>query len=183
MPVAELRRLYPELAHHKLVPVHIIDDGERLTTFERESQDFIIADHFIEHTENPIGTIKRLLEVLRPQGVLFMAVPDMRFTFDKERPLTSLDHLIRDYTEGPEWSRESHFREFVQLAGLETGDAVEPEVQRLMRLNYSIHFHVWTDSTLRQFLSALQEQFALPFVIEALVRNNKAETILVLRRS
>ena len=79
------------------------------------SQDFIIANHFIEHTEDPIGTIKRFLTVLRPQGILYMAVPDKRFTFDLERPLTSLEHLLRDHTEGPEWSRESHFREWAQF--------------------------------------------------------------------
>jgi SAM-dependent methyltransferase len=182
MPVAELRRHYPELANERLVPVHVIDNGEKLTTFERGSQDFIIANHFIEHTEDPIGTIKRFLQVLRPQGILYMAVPDKRFTFDLERPLTSLEHLLRDHTEGPEWSRESHFREWAQFVGLKTGDAVEPEVRQLMRMNYSIHFHVWTASTLLQFLFALQTELSLPFVIEAIVRN-KAETICVLRRS
>ena len=65
MPAAELRRQYPELANEKLVPIHIIDDGERLATFEDDSQDFIIANHFIEHTQDPIGTIKRFLQVLR----------------------------------------------------------------------------------------------------------------------
>src|SRR5262245_25200764 len=45
MPVEELRKHYPELANEKLVPVHVIDDGEKLATFARESQDFIIANH------------------------------------------------------------------------------------------------------------------------------------------
>lgn len=178
--VAELRREYPELAKENLVPVDIIDDGEKLATFEDRSQDFIIANHFIEHTEDPIGTIKNFLRVLRPGGILYMAVPDKRYTFDVERPLTSLDHLTRDHTEGPEGSRESHFREWAKIVALKTGDALEREVQRLMDEKYSIHFHVWTASTLLEFLITLQTQFGLPFAIQATMRNG-IEIICVLR--
>lgn len=109
-----------------------------------------------------------------------MAVPDKRYTFDVERPLTSLDHLTRDHTEGPEWSRESHFREWAEIVALKTGDALEPEVQRLMQKNYSIHFHVRTAGTLLEFLIALQTQFGLPFAFEATMRNGD-EIICVLR--
>jgi predicted SAM-dependent methyltransferase len=181
MPVAELRQHYPELADENLVPVDIIDDGETLATFEDESQDFIIANHFLEHTQDPIGTISRLLQVLRPQGVLYMAVPDKRFTFDVGRPLTTLDHLIRDHTEGPEWSCESHFREWVEIVCQIQGEAQTEAVRQLMETNYSIHFHVWTAATLLEFLVALPKQFGLPLAIEAAVRNGP-ETICVLRR-
>ena len=181
MPVAELRQHYPELADENLVAVDIIDDGETLATFEDESQDFIIANHFLEHTQDPIGTISRLLQVLRPRGILYMAVPDKRFTFDVERPLTTLDHLIRDHVEGPEWSRESHFREWVEIVDQTPANALAEAVRQLMATNYSIHFHVWTAATLLEFLVALPKRFGLPFAIEAAVRNG-SETICVLRR-
>ncbi len=181
MPVAELRRHYPELAKENLVAVDIIDDGEKLATFKDESQDFIIANHFLEHTQNPIGTIGRLLQVLRNQGILYMAVPDKRFTFDAERPLTTVEHLIRDYSEGPEWSREGHFREWVEIVNKIPDEARTSAVQQLMEMDYSIHFHVWTSATLLEFLVALPKQFGFPFAIEAAVRNGM-ETICVLRR-
>ena len=181
MPVPELRQHYPELANENLVPVEIIDDGEKLTTFENESQDFIIANHFLEHAQDPIGTIRRLLQVLRPQGTLYIAVPDKRFTFDVGRPPTTLDHLIRDYTEGPEWSCESHFREWVEIVCQIRGDAQAEAVHDLMEKNYSIHFHVWTAATLLEFLVALPTTFGFRFAIEAAVRNG-SETICVLRR-
>ena len=79
----QLRGHYPELSDFPLVKVDVIDDGEKLSTFEPGSQDFIIANHFLEHTQDPIGTMARFLEVLRPRGILFMAVPDKRYTFDK----------------------------------------------------------------------------------------------------
>ena len=42
----DLRRHYPELNDLPLVKVNIVDDGEKLTAFEPNSQDFIIANHF-----------------------------------------------------------------------------------------------------------------------------------------
>src|SRR2546421_13075309 len=50
----ELRGHYPELAE-LIIPVDLVDDAERLTTVPDESQDFIIANHFLEHCEDPIG--------------------------------------------------------------------------------------------------------------------------------
>ena len=72
----------------------------------RRSQDFIIANHFLEHTENPIGTIETHLGKLKPGGVLFYAVPDKRYTFDFRRPVTPIEHMVADYEQGPERSRQ-----------------------------------------------------------------------------
>ena len=90
----------------------MIDDGERLETFAEESVDFIVANHFMEHTQDPIRTIETHLSKLRPGGILFYAVPDKRYTFDFRRPRTTLEHLIADYERGPEASRWEHFLEW-----------------------------------------------------------------------
>src|SRR5262245_59573174 len=57
MPIEELRRQYPELIDQELTPVDVVDDGERLLQFAPGSQNFIIANHFLEHTQDPIGTL------------------------------------------------------------------------------------------------------------------------------
>ena len=74
----------------------------------------MIANHLLEHTGDPISTIGNWLRVLRPGGVIYLGVPDKRFTFDIERELTSLEHMIRDYEEGPEISRRQHFEEWAR---------------------------------------------------------------------
>ena len=93
LPLNELRRHYPELDGYDLVEPDILDDGESLGSLADGSQDFVIANHFIEHTQDPLGTIANHLRVLRPGGILYMAVPDKRFTFDRDRPPTTIDHL------------------------------------------------------------------------------------------
>ena len=49
-----------------------------------------------------------MLRVLKSNGVLYLALPDKRFTFDQDRPVTPYEHLKRDYFESPGWSEESH---------------------------------------------------------------------------
>lgn len=180
MTATDLRRHYEELAGFKLVETDIIDDGERLTTIGTETQDFVIANHFIEHCQNPIFTFQNLLRVIRPGGVLYLAVPDKRFTFDVDRPCTTIDHLMRDFTEGPEWSRRQHFEEWTRLVNKNTDETqVAAEVRHLMEINYSIHFHVWTANELLEFITTVRG--IVPFELELFLRNG-FETLLILRK-
>jgi hypothetical protein len=88
MSVAQLRQHYPELAALELVEADILDDGERLGCVPDMSQDFVIANHFLEHCENPLLALHNLLRVLKVEGVLYLTVPDKRYTFDSSRPVT-----------------------------------------------------------------------------------------------
>ena len=93
LTVAQLRHDYPELADCTLVEADIIDNGEILSTVADGSQDFIIANHFLEHCEDPIAAIHNHLGKLHEGGILFYAVPDKRYTFDWPRQVTSLEHM------------------------------------------------------------------------------------------
>src|SRR5207244_3598621 len=84
-------------AGRPLVVPDIVDDGERLASFADCSLDFVVANHMLEHVEDPIGTLETQLRVLRPRGVLYLAVPDARTSFDACRPLTTVEHLLRDH--------------------------------------------------------------------------------------
>ncbi len=126
MSAADLRREYPEWADQPLPDVDVVDDGEKLATIAPESQDFIVANHFLEHTEDPIGTIETHLGKLKPGGILFYAVPDKRFTFDFRRADTPLEHMIRDHEEGPERSRAEHYDEWSLLSVGSEAERSEP---------------------------------------------------------
>ena len=68
----ELYKHYPELAGYHIAEPDVVADGQFLDGFKDESEDFIIANHFIEHAEDPILTIKNFLRVLRPKGIIFL---------------------------------------------------------------------------------------------------------------
>ena len=181
MDVEGLRRHYPELSKESLMPVEIIDGGELLAKFADESQDFVIANHLLEHCENPIGTLAAWLRVLRSGGIAYIAVPDKRFTFDYARPATIWEHLLRDWREGFLWSREEHYREWAELVESKPPQEIDAHVQELMNIRYSIHFHVWTSQTFREFFHRCETELNLPFTICEFVRNG-TETIVVLKK-
>lgn len=158
LPLEALRDHYPELAGQAFVNVDIIDDGETLATIPDASLDFIIANHMLEHCENPLGAIRNHFRAVRKGGVLYYAVPDKRFSFDCDRPLTPRDHFIADDRQGPVWSRSAHFDEWVRMV-LKSGSPGQAasEAARLQQLNYSIHFHVWDFDSFMEFVDLVRE--------------------------
>jgi len=181
MSVAELRQQYPELAGWNLVEADIIDDGETLESIPDNSLDFVIAKHMIEHCQNPIGAIKNFLRVVKDGGIVYLAVPDKRYIFDCDRPVTSLDHLIRDYTEGPEWSKMSHYEEWVRLVEKVPEEQVITRAQELYGLNKDLHFHVWTPTQFSELIFYCQAELCLDFQLE-LFQDIETEVIVILRK-
>ena len=185
LKVADLRREYPELAEWNLTEADVLDDGELLSTIEPASQDFIVANHFLEHCENPIGTIENHLGKLRPGGILFYAVPDKRFTFDYPRDVTSLEHMIADYELGPGVSRSAHFDDWARLVEFKENETAEQTIARardLERAGHSIHMHVWTQAEFLQLILAARQRFDDAFEIEAAARH-QIEFVVVLRKN
>ena len=181
MPAKQLREQYSTLSKFDMVEVDIVDDGETLSSVAEDSVDFVIANHFIEHCQNPIATLESHLKVLKPGGVLYVAVPDKRFTFDRDRPVTSLEHLIRDYEEGPTVSANSHFEEWSRLVEKVPKDEVRERAQHLAKIDYSIHFHVWTQVAFFELLLYCQSSLRFPFEIE-LFQKNDFEFVCILRK-
>lgn len=68
LSAADLRAEYPELGDQPLVEVDVLDDGETLATLSDESVDFVIASHFLEHSQDPIGTLRNHVRVVRTGG-------------------------------------------------------------------------------------------------------------------
>jgi SAM-dependent methyltransferase len=175
-----LRERFPELAGVELVEVEIVDDGETLATVPADSLDFLVANHVIEHTEDPLAALAAWLRVLRSGGVAFLAVPDMRHTFDRGRQQTSTEHVMRDHRDGPAGSRAGHYEEW---AGRVMG-APDPvtEGARLDAAGEEIHFHAWTREGFADLLEAAHRVLPVGFEVEELAPN-RHEFIAVLRRT
>lgn len=182
LTVEELRELYPETRNLKIVKPDIIDDGETLSQINDGDLDFIIANHVLEHCENPCGTIRNHLKKIRNDGILFYAIPDKRLTFDRKRPLTTFEHLIADDQLGPEISRKEHYYEFIKNTTNTTDPKmIDEQVRRLMDINYKIHFHVWDKQSLEYFFIELKTYLDGSFELIH-IQQNGLEIISILRK-
>lgn len=144
------------------------------------SLDFAIANHVIEHSQDPIRAFEALLRVLKPGGVLFFVLPDGRVTFDRDRPNTPFAHLRRDYEEGPEVSRAEHFREFAALVHGAEGEEIGRKAAEAEGAD--IHFHVWDAFAMMEMVARLRREMGFPIEIEAMSRT-RIEAIFVLRKT
>jgi SAM-dependent methyltransferase len=179
MSLSDLREHYPELNGFPLQEPDVIDDGERLSKFSDSSLDFVIANHFLEHCEDPIRTIQNLLRVLRPGGILYMAVPDKRSTFDYRRACTDWRMLVKTFSSGARPDRAELYGEWVECVMRQCGEMAGQTAQRLLEQHYSIHFNVWDLGALLDFLSRCRSELGLPFS-PAAIASSENETILVL---
>lgn len=183
LPVEEQRRQYPELAEAPLAPVDVIASAERLTGFDDSSLDFVIANHLIEHLEDPIAGLLEFQRVLKPDGVLYLGLPDQRRTFDRDRELTSTTHLLRDHEDGPGASRREHYVDWARNVAHVEPDELDVYVQELMADAYSIHFHCWQPDTFLDFFVVTRDKLGFDFEVVAFAppeKDDDLEFIIIL---
>jgi SAM-dependent methyltransferase len=60
----------------------------------RHAYDWIIGSHVLEHTTDLVGFLNDCDSLLKENGVLSLAVPDKRYSFDWFRPLTGIGRAI-----------------------------------------------------------------------------------------
>jgi SAM-dependent methyltransferase len=164
-------------AGRPLVAPDVVDDGARLGSFTDASLDFVVANHMLEHVEDPIAALEHQLRVLRRHGVLYLTLPDARDSFDAERERTTIEHLLRDHVEGPEISRREHYEECAYFIEGHRDEILERRVQEMEAEHLHPHFHVWEPITFATLLAALD----LPFSLE-LIQSGVGEFVTVLRR-
>ncbi len=181
MKIKKLQKQYPEVTE-PMVNVDIVDDGEKLSKIKKGSLDFVIACHFYEHTANPIQTTKNLIRVLKKGGIVFIAIPNKEHTFDIDRELTSFSHIINDYNNGPEQSKARHYNEWVDLVyKIEDKAKREKTLSKILKQNYSIHYHVWNYDSFVDYIFKLQKFLNNAFITELVARNH-SEVIAILKK-
>lgn len=86
----------PNRDENKLVALDYVLEDRTIAEAVDRRFDYIVACHIIEHVPNMLGWLRELADVLNPEGAFFLVVPDRRYTFDLERPLTTIGELIEN---------------------------------------------------------------------------------------
>jgi SAM-dependent methyltransferase len=69
-----------------------------LNSLGRDYQ-WVAAAHVAEHAPDLIGWLEVIGDRLSTEGLLFCIIPDSRYTFDLNRPLSSLGKIIQDHAD------------------------------------------------------------------------------------
>lgn len=164
-------RLHPELPADRIVHTDYVDDGFALRTIEPASQDFVIANHVLEHSPNPLQVLMNWGRVVKPGGILFISTPLADKCFDKGRSITSIEHLIEDYrlcgsgnTSAYALANREHYREWLTVSEpairRSRGEEVKPlspeqlecDIDSFSSRSTEIHFHTFTQQSFMQML-------------------------------
>jgi SAM-dependent methyltransferase len=154
----------------------VVDDAETLATFPDQSVDFVIANHVLEHLEDPVKALTNMVRVLRTEGILFLSLPDRLESWDRLRPRTTVEHVLRDHREGPQVSRQEHYEEWARY--IEGAADVPARAAEFAAEDARHHFHVWSLPDMLELVRALD----LPAELE-LGQRNTHEFNVVLRRT
>jgi predicted SAM-dependent methyltransferase len=95
----ELNKNNPDVPNiNDIVETDFICGENKLSELVDEKQyDYVIASHIIEHVPDMLGWLKEIGEVLKDNGILSLAIPDKRYTFDYLRDLSTPGMLIEAY--------------------------------------------------------------------------------------
>ena len=128
----------PRRPAENIVETDYVCDGEKLDVIGDETQDFVIAIHMLEHCKDPIRTVENFLRVTRMGGILYVALPDKRYTFDFRRPITAWEDILNDYKTRIEIEPIETYQQWNKFVN----PNAKPESK--FKAQSNIHFHVWT---------------------------------------
>ena len=161
--------------------------------------DYIVASHVFEHIPDPIGWLNELSSILKPNGILSLAIPDRRYMFDyyiKETTVTQLfsyRRLIRpsvnqvsnyflnmcDVDPIGVWIQNYSKRKQMAFHSLEHASDVILRAEKGEYINS--HCTFWTCESFKEIFPKLQTPFEIYKIYEPMKFTN--EFIVKLRKA
>ncbi|MBT1073200.1 methyltransferase domain-containing protein [Pelotalea chapellei] len=164
---------FPMIDPARIVVTDYVEDGCELAGIPTAAEDFVIANHVLEHASNPVQALLNWVRVLKKEGVLFLTLPNGEKNFDQGRMITPVQHMVDDYDLVKSGDLETfrkrnreHYREFVEISipnlhqvqrslkTYETESARNSYIEKLLRESSDdAHFHVFSKKSLEEFLN------------------------------
>jgi hypothetical protein len=187
---------HPELVDQIPATDYVVSSND-YAQYVDASFDYVVANHVLEHAPNFIHWLQQVGSMMNQGGILFLALPDKRFSFDRFRPDTALSHFLAEHVSMVEAIPVEHLIE-VEIY-YDMGFIGQP-MQTRERLDWSriqravergthvgIHSHVFRSSTvIDKVLRPLQQMRLIPFRTEEFIparAETGGEMIIVLRKA
>ncbi len=134
-----------------------IHEASALVSIPDAAYDFVLSSHMLEHSANPIKVLHEWKRVMRPGAALLLVLPHKDGTFDRYRPVTSIEHMVRDFESEMSEDDLTHFDEVLRLHDL-TRDPHQPSREAFRKwvednqANRGVHHHVFDSLTAAQLV-------------------------------
>lgn len=169
----------------------IVSDCTNFTTVADNTFDFVVANHVLEHVTDPIGAVTEWHRILKDGGILFLGLPDKRYTFDHARRRTPLKHVIDDYCSNidPKLKDLEHVIDCARnVERLRPGTAEwKVYIEESHAAGVAVHKHVWVLlDVMRLFLHLYRSeivQFSLSRYANTSAFGNEFVLLLRVRKS
>jgi len=140
---------------------NFVMEATNLKKIRSRTYDIVLSSHSLEHIANPIKALKEWNRVTVPNGLLLLLLPKKDGNFDRNRPFTTLKHLLHDYETNVGEDDMTHFQEIIQLHDIDldpwAGDIVKFAQRSLNNINNrALHHHVFCEDVIKKILNFSQ---------------------------
>jgi SAM-dependent methyltransferase len=162
------------------------------------SLDYVATSHVLEHVANPLQALNEWARVLKPGGIVYAVIPDKRYTWDRKRTTTPVDHLVADFLAHTNQSDGTHIDEFIDGInwseyapgkGEKEREAFRHVLSESVRagLEINIHFHTFEPGCFGDLIKAANDskllrcRYELLTVVEGFPSNVPNGFLIVMR--
>ena len=195
---------FPMIEPSGIVDTDYVEDGCELAGIQPGSQDFVIANHVLEHASNPLQALLAWIRVIRKDGIVFVTVPNGVKNFDRGRKITTVEHIVEDYelvragdTETFQQRNREHYKEFVEISipnlhqvqrSLKTYDTESARTTYIEKLlqesSNDAHFHVFSKASLTDLFNYIITSHAPAMsLLEVTSSRSDSEFVAILKKT
>jgi len=131
-------------------------EGSNLEDIPNGKYDFVLSSHNLEHMANPVKALREWQRVVKPGGHLLIVLPYYRWTFDRMRTPTAVEHMMEDYDRKIGEDDLTHIEE-ICTTRLDRSSESDADFRDLLLNNVNhrmVHHHVFDENNSRQLLEA-----------------------------
>lgn len=140
-----------------------IAEGSSLPMIEDGKYDFLLSCHNLEHLANPLKTLDEWKRVVKEKGYILIVLPHKDLTFDRNRKVTAMAHLIEDFKTNKQEDDSTHFEEVISLHDLTLDKGISDKNELINRVqnnisNRCVHHHVFNTRLVAEMLNEVSMQ-------------------------
>ena len=133
----------------------ILADATDLSVINDSTYDFLLSSNNLEHIANPIKALKEFIRIVKPDGYIYIAVPNKKYNFDHHREDTLFEHIENDYKSNVGEDDLTHLEEILEKHDLRldkpAGSFEDFKKRSLNNFeNRCLHHHVFSKNLLNE---------------------------------